>query len=377
MKKAMAFLAITAILTISVPFAAFSQQQEESAKIQVALLLDTSNSMDGLITQAKSQLWKVVNELATAKHQGQMPVLEIALYHYGNDRLNVKGGYIEKISDFTTDLDLVSERLFALTTNGGEEYCGWVIKDATEDLKWSKSPNDLKMIFIAGNEPFNQGKVSFTNSCKETIKKGIIINTIFCGDFNEGVNTDWKKGADLADGSYMSINQNEMTAYVPSPFDDEILKLNTNLNETYIYYGAAGSSAKARQETQDANAAAVSEEVALQRVKSKSGAMYKNSTWDLVDGFKTDKEALKNMKDEDLPDTLKKMTKEEREKYVEAKSKERDEIQIKIKDLNNKRDKYVAEERKKLAITNKNSLDEAMINSLKTKATEKNFEFGK
>ncbi len=373
----MAFLAMTAIIAITLPFAANSQQQEETVKIQVALLLDTSNSMDGLITQAKSQLWKVVNELATAKHQGQMPQLEIALYHYGNDRLNAKGGHIEKISDFTTDLDLVSEKLFALTTNGGEEYCGWVIREATDDLKWSKSPNDLKMIFIAGNEPFNQGKVSFANSCKEAIKKGIIINTIFCGDFNEGVNTEWKKGADLADGSYMSINQNEMTAYVPSPFDDEILKLNTSLNNTYIYYGAAGSSAKARQETQDINAASVSEEVALQRVKSKSGAMYKNSTWDLVDGFKTDKEALKNMKDEDLPDTLKKMTKDEREKYVEAKSKERDEIQAKIKDLNDKRDKYVAEERKKMAVTNKNSLDEAMINSLKTKATEKNFEFGK
>ena len=33
----------------------------------LALLLDTSNSMDGLIDQAKSQLWKIVNELAAAK----------------------------------------------------------------------------------------------------------------------------------------------------------------------------------------------------------------------------------------------------------------------------------------------------------------------
>ena len=32
--------------------------------IKVALLLDTSNSMDGLIDQAKAQLWDVVNELS-------------------------------------------------------------------------------------------------------------------------------------------------------------------------------------------------------------------------------------------------------------------------------------------------------------------------
>ena len=39
----------------------------KKSSIQLALLLDTSNSMDGLIDQAKSQLWKIVNELATTK----------------------------------------------------------------------------------------------------------------------------------------------------------------------------------------------------------------------------------------------------------------------------------------------------------------------
>jgi len=32
--------------------------------VQIALLLDTSNSMDGLIHQAQTQLWKIVNEMA-------------------------------------------------------------------------------------------------------------------------------------------------------------------------------------------------------------------------------------------------------------------------------------------------------------------------
>jgi hypothetical protein len=33
-----------------------------ASRVQIALLLDTSNSMDGLIDQARSQLWRVVNE---------------------------------------------------------------------------------------------------------------------------------------------------------------------------------------------------------------------------------------------------------------------------------------------------------------------------
>ncbi len=32
----------------------------KNQRIMLALLLDTSNSMDGLIEQAKSQLWKIV-----------------------------------------------------------------------------------------------------------------------------------------------------------------------------------------------------------------------------------------------------------------------------------------------------------------------------
>ncbi|HRW99294.1 MAG TPA: hypothetical protein P5280_07375, partial [Cyclobacteriaceae bacterium] len=57
-------------------------------QIMLALLLDTSNSMDGLIDQAKSQLWKIVNELAAAKcGDGSRPNIKIALYEYGNDGL--------------------------------------------------------------------------------------------------------------------------------------------------------------------------------------------------------------------------------------------------------------------------------------------------
>src|SRR5262245_10132460 len=61
--------------------------------IMLALLLDTSNSMDGLIDQAKSQLWKIVNELADAKcNDSSRPQIKIALYEYGNDGLSATKG---------------------------------------------------------------------------------------------------------------------------------------------------------------------------------------------------------------------------------------------------------------------------------------------
>ncbi len=104
---------------------------EKKPLVQIAILLDTSGSMSGLIDQARAELWSIVNEFIFAERDGQQPELQVALYEYGKDSLAKEGGYIRQIVPFTTDLDKVSEELFALETNGGDEYCGWVIKEAT------------------------------------------------------------------------------------------------------------------------------------------------------------------------------------------------------------------------------------------------------
>ena len=111
--------------------------------IKVALLLDTSNSMDGLIDQAKAQLWEIVNELSYAKCGNDRPNLQIALYEYGNDNLNAEEGYIRQVLAFTSDLDDISKQLFSLTTNGGNEFCGQVIQTSLNQLTWGNNPDDL------------------------------------------------------------------------------------------------------------------------------------------------------------------------------------------------------------------------------------------
>lgn len=97
---------------------------DNTNKIQIALLLDTSNSMDGLIDQAKTQLWKVVNTFIDAERNGQKPFVEVALYEYGNNGNAVGNDWVRLVSPLTRDLDDISGKLFGLKTNGGEEYCG-------------------------------------------------------------------------------------------------------------------------------------------------------------------------------------------------------------------------------------------------------------
>ena len=200
---------------------------KEQPKVQLALLLDTSNSMDGLIEQAKSELWRIVNEFVAARRGGVGPELQVALYEYGNSGLSAESGFIRLISPLTTDLDKISENLFGLRTNGGSEHCGQVIQRAVEELKWSDSGADLKMIAIAGNEPFSQGPVDYRQACKAAIAKGIMVNTIHCGG---GIPEDWRDGALLADGKAMNIDQNQKVVHIEAPQDKEIARLGENLN---------------------------------------------------------------------------------------------------------------------------------------------------
>ena len=80
--------------------------KDSKRKIQLVILFDTSNSMDGLLEQAKSRLWEIVNETSELRHNGEIPILEIAMYDYGNDGIRNKN-FVRKQLDFTTDLDMV------------------------------------------------------------------------------------------------------------------------------------------------------------------------------------------------------------------------------------------------------------------------------
>ncbi len=337
--------------------------------IQVALLLDTSNSMDGLIDQAKAQLWEIVNELSYAKCGHHSIQLEIALYEYGNDGLSSQEGFIRQVLPFSNDLDEISKELFALTTNGGNEYCGKVINTSINQLNWKKSNDHLKLIFIAGNEPFTQGPVNYKDAATDAVEKDISINTIFCGNFRQGVDTRWKDGADMTRGEYTAIDHNRATVHIATPYDDIILDLNHKLNDTYIYYGSNGAQKRSTQVAQDSNARAYSEANAVSRAVSKSSGFYKNKSWDLIDAAEDESFEVEEVAKDNLPKELKEKSKTELKQYIAKKSKDRKEIQQKIQELNKKRITYLKNNRKK----NDSNLETALLNAIKKQGKEKSF----
>ncbi|WP_228055776.1 VWA domain-containing protein [Lusitaniella coriacea] len=366
MKLRQIFFATTLSLGLLLsPSAAFAK-----AKIQIAILLDSSNSMDGLIDQTRTQLWEIVNALTSVTKDGEIPELEVALYHYGNDHLPSQEGFLTLLNGFTSELDLVSEKLFSIDTNGGQEYAGWVINSALKELNWSAEDENFRVIFIAGNEPFDQGPVDWKDSVETAANRDILVNTIYCGNPESEDRTFWVSGAQAGQGDHFNINHNRTVTFIESPYDADIALWNQRLNETYIPYGIEGEIGQERQQVEDANAGTN----IASRGASKASGYYRNASWDLVDALDEERVQLAELTDADLPEAMQGMTLAQKREYVAQRQEERARIQAILRDLNQKRADYVAQQTQANS-EGEDTLDSVTIQALRQQLTAKGFEF--
>lgn len=349
----------------------------KDVRIQLAILLDTSSSMDGLIDQARARLWNVVNTLTTLKFKGKTPQIEIALYEYGNNSIPSSKKYIRRVVPFTCDLDLLSEHLFALRTNGGSEYCGAVIERAVNELDWGKGKSDMKLIYIAGNEPFTQGPVNYKKAISLAVDNNVYVNTIHCGDDYWGGRSTWKEGALLGEGKFFNIDHDAAIRYYSTPYDDAIDECNRKLNDTYISYSKSGVIQKQSQMKQDENAKSMSSANYAERVVSKSKGVYKNAKWDLVDVVAEDEQALEDISEAELSDELSGKTKAEIKQLATEKKVEREKLQKEIAVLAKQREVYIEEEKKKEGESVEDDLGFAISQSVLDLAQVKGYEVKK
>ncbi|MGZ3406266.1 MAG: vWA domain-containing protein [Polyangia bacterium] len=347
------------------------QSTNGAKKVDLVIALDTSSSMDGLIDSARSKLWDVVNLLAHAKPS---PVLRVGLISYGNDGYDAKVGWVRKDAELTTNLDDVYEKLFALRTNGGSEYVARAVHDATNDMKWDQDQGTLKIIFVAGNEPANQDpQIPVERALGEARQKGIFVNAIYCGGDGAYEAAGWRQVASLGSGKYAAIDQNRVVA-INTPMDPELAKLSNELNKTYVGYGVVAKEKAANQAAMDTASGSAGAPVAASRAAAKASVLYRNDEWDLVDARAHGKKDVGRMKAEELPEPMRRMSESDRTKFLDGKARERTELQKRIADLSQKRDQFIAGERKKQAAGPK-TFDDAVTSSVRTEAEAAGFGF--
>jgi hypothetical protein len=374
-------LAAAAALTLSPPHAkakedpgparAPAPRPAEGKPIDLAICLDTSGSMTGLIDATRRKLWQVVSDLATAR---PAPVLRVALLTFGSPG-NDAAGHVVVQTDLTTDLDLVSERLFALSTNGGEEYVGRVVQSALDRLAWTRS-DAAKILFVAGNESADQDTVApFRRVVSRAAELGIRVNSIYCGGADDADAGGWREVAALGRGRFANIDQNDAVVAVATPFDERLATLSGRLNQTYVGYGALAGEASRRQEAQDANATAAAPGAAAERAVAKAGGLYRNSTWDLVDRSEEKDFDLAKVDAKDLPEEMRAMSLDERRAHLEKKRTERKAVQAEILELDRKRADFVKAEVEAKGLDVSKKIDRALRDAIREQAAAQGFVF--
>ncbi|HYE21290.1 MAG TPA: vWA domain-containing protein [Tepidisphaeraceae bacterium] len=343
---------------------------EDKPRIDVVFAIDCSGSMGGVIETAKQKVWAIVNEVARAK---PAPELRIGLIAYGN----AMGPF--RAYPLSSDLDEVYKNLLTFKDEGwGDEYVGLAVHRATTDMKWADGKQVYKVIYVVGNETARQGPAEFdyAKTAPGAIAKGIVVNAIYCGNTDHASATPtWREIAKLADGSYMEIAGQGGAVVVASPFDKELTDLSGKLNTTYVGYGRQREEKAAAQVANDATSGGFSAASAADRAVSKSSRQYDNAHWDLVDAQRNKDFDITKLKDEELPEEMRKMTPDQRKAHVDAKARERADIAKQIQDISAKRDAYVKEEVSKKGLDTNKAFDEAVRRSINEQAAKRGFQF--
>ncbi len=329
--------------------------------VDLVICLDTSGSMGNLIDSVRSKLWDIVNEVGELEPDAR---LRVGLITYGSPAPSGEDrGFVVRQIDLTDDLDSVYAKAMSVSINGGSEYVGWALSDAVQHMSWSDQDDAAKIIFVAGNEGADQGRQlrDYRAAAVDASERGILINAIYAGSRQAGINEGWAQVAEAGGGEFSHIDMARGTVQHAAPQDQKLRELNDALNASYVPYGAAGSEGLANQKAQDKNAYGLGAGSGSSRAVSKMSSQYKNPRWDLLDALSAGAVKLEEMANSDLPAALQGKTLDQQNTWIEDKRRQRADAQQEIRALSVQRKGHIEAER---AHDGDDALDEAVNSSL-------------
>ena len=173
-------------------------------RIDVVFVLDTTGSMGGLIQTAKEKIWSIATTMASAQ---QAPEIRIGLVAY-RDRGDA---YVTRVVDLSSDLDSVYATLMDFQADGGgdgPESVNKALYDAVHNISWSEQDQAYQVIFLVGDAPphMDYNEVRYPEIIAAATNKGIVVNTIQCGDMPMTVEP-WSQIAALSNGEFFQVEQ--------------------------------------------------------------------------------------------------------------------------------------------------------------------------
>ncbi len=345
----------------------------ERPKVEVVFVLDTTGSMGGLIQAAKEKIWSIATTMASAD---PAPEIKMGLVAY-RDRGDA---YVTKVVDLSEDLDSVYATLMDFQAGGGgdeAESVNQALYEAVHNISWSQDPQAYQVVFLVGDAPPHmdyQNDVKYPVTTAAARKKGIVVNTIQCGDY-ANTTAQWQQIAQLGSGRYFQVGQAGSAVAVATPFDKKLAELSAKLDETRLYYGSTEEKEKKQRKLEAADKlhAGASDAARARRATynaSKSGETNLFGEGELVDDVASGRIELSTVKQEHLPAPMQAMAPAEQKALIAETAERRAELQSQINALSSERSAYL---KKKVEEGGgaKDSLDDKIYSAVREQAGKK------
>lgn len=354
----------------------------DAAMLEMVFVLDTTGSMGGLIEGAKQRIWGIVNEVMQSPSR---PSVRVGLVAY-RDRGD---SYVTQVTPLTDDLDKIYATLMEFRAEGGgdgPEDVRTALADGVGRAGWTEQTKNgayvSQILFLVGDAPPHDDYTDVPDTLettKKAIEQGMIVNTIQCGELGD-TRQVWQTIAQRGEGQYFAIAQDGGVQAIASPYDEKLSELGAKLGSTFTAYGGgsglagvelrAGLAAK-QMRMESAVVTSAPKSAAADRAVNKAlnSVAYAH---DLMQSLENGSVKIDAIKEDDLPDDLRKLTVAARKKEIEKRLEERKKLRADIVSLSKQRDEYIAAERKKLTGgKQQQGFDAAVASALKAQMARK------
>lgn len=353
-----------------------NQQSIASPRVDAVFVLDTTGSMSDLIQTAKEKIWSIATTMASARQGPEVRIGLVAYRDHGD-------AYVTKIIDLSSDLDSVYASLMDFQADGGgdtPESVNKALYDAVHSVTWSRDEKAYRAIFLVGDAPphMNYNEMQYPEIVAAAKERGIIINTIQCGDLPMTV-APWTRIAALGRGEFFQVEQAGGAVAFATPYDEQIAELSARLDDTRLYYGSDEQKAKMAGKVAATNKLHEGASLASRARRgvfnaSAGGRVNLLGENELVAAVTNGAVALDDLEEDVLPDALKPMSRAEQESFIKEVAEERADLEQRIRQLSQDRDGYLARKVEEAGGL-KTSLDQRLYDAVKDQAADAGIEY--
>ena len=321
-----------------------TQQQQKPQQIQVAFVLDTTGSMVDLIEGAKQKIWSVANSILDVNPDAEISMSLIGYRDRGD-------AYVVQAHHMTEDVQGIYSDLRRFEADGGgdtPEAVNEALDAAVRGEDWAEGDNVRRIIVLVGDAPPHmdyQNAPRYAEVISAARNKGIVVNTIQAGNDPE-TREYWMEMARLGGGQYHAIPQDGgQITQVPTPFDDQIIQIQTRIDATIQPYGSVEQQASVTDKVAERSSASASVRADNSSFYAKKGAKREAVTGggDLIADIANGEVTLDAVPEAEMSTEMQAMPEADRKIFIETKTAERTELEKEMAALVEQRDAYIAE----------------------------------